>query len=140
MQTQPPEETSSSPSNGYRILMAEQDAFIRQMSGVKFESAGSAFLGIDNVQDIVDQAIQFKPDLISLGVLFPGDIDGFDAIQKLKSDPRTQNIPVFFLTNLGQEKEVQRGKNLGAAGYLISAEYAPHEVADIYLQYLKDHE
>jgi CheY-like chemotaxis protein len=55
-------------------------------------------------------------------------MDGFSVLKTLKEDAVTKNIPVMLLTNLGQDEDVQRGKQLGAVGYLVKANITPSEV------------
>ena len=58
------------------------------------------------------------PDLILLDINMP-DVNGFEAIKKLKSDERYKNIPVVFLTSNGNKDSLIKGIKLGAVDYLI---------------------
>ena len=57
------------------------------------------------------------PDLILLDVMMPV-MDGYAVIQQLQDDPRTQHIPVVFLTALASAEEEERGLAAGAADYI----------------------
>ena len=57
-------------------------------------------------------------DLILLDVRMPG-MDGFQVCQALKSDPRTSNVPVIFVTAQNDSEEESFGLQLGAADYII---------------------
>ncbi len=59
-----------------------------------------------------------KPDLVLLDILMP-KMNGFLVFEALKDDPATSNIPVIFITAKSEEKDIQRGCQLGAAKYLI---------------------
>jgi len=65
----------------------------------------------------LELAIEAPPDLILLDVMMP-EIDGFETCRRLKADPRSQAIPVFFLTALSDGESEARGLALGAADYL----------------------
>lgn len=57
-------------------------------------------------------------DIIILDIQMPG-LDGFDTAKYLKSNPKTQNIPVIFLTAAFKEEEFQqKGFEIGAIDYL----------------------
>jgi two-component system sensor histidine kinase/response regulator len=57
-------------------------------------------------------------DIIILDIQMPG-MDGFDTAKFLKSNPRTQNIPIIFLTAAFKEEEFQqKGFEIGAIDYL----------------------
>jgi putative two-component system response regulator len=57
------------------------------------------------------------PDLILLDVVMP-DLDGFEVCRLLKSDPKTAQIPVIFLTAQSDIKDEQDGFDLGASDYI----------------------
>jgi DNA-binding response OmpR family regulator len=58
-----------------------------------------------------------KPDLILLDVKMP-DMDGYEAIKKLKSDARFKEVPVIFLTAMSDEQNEIEGLKLGAVDYI----------------------
>ncbi len=59
-----------------------------------------------------------RPDLILLDIMMP-DIDGFEVCRRLKESSETRDIPVLFLTALGEDKDVAKGLALGGDGYII---------------------
>jgi len=58
-----------------------------------------------------------KPDLIMLDVGMP-DMDGYEAIKKLKSDDRFKEVPVIFLSAKNDEQSEMEGLKLGAVDYI----------------------
>lgn len=80
-------------------------------------------------KDPVAVVIKEQPDLILTGVVMPV-MDGYSAAELIKADARTKKIPLVFLTNHGQKKDIDRGMHLGAVGYLVKAHHAPSEVID----------
>ncbi|BAY14364.1 response regulator receiver signal transduction histidine kinase [Anabaenopsis circularis NIES-21] len=57
------------------------------------------------------------PDLILLDVMMPG-MDGFETCQHLKKDPRSEDIPVIFMTALSETADKVKGLRLGAVDYI----------------------
>ncbi|MDM8555438.1 response regulator [Desulfococcaceae bacterium HSG7] len=57
------------------------------------------------------------PDLILLDIMMPG-MDGFELCKKLKASPKTEDIPVIFLTAKTQSKDIAKGFQIGAADYV----------------------
>lgn len=57
------------------------------------------------------------PDLILLDVMMPGE-SGFETCAKLKSDPKTSDIPVIFLSALDDVKSKVRGLKIGGVDYV----------------------
>jgi putative two-component system response regulator len=58
-----------------------------------------------------------RPDLILLDVMMPV-MDGYQVLSKLQADPRTQAIPVIFVTAMNSMDDEERGLELGAADYI----------------------
>ena len=70
-------------------------------------SAAKLFKTLENI----------TPDLILLDIRMP-EMNGYEAIKKLKADPRYAGIPVIFLTALDDEESEVEGFDLGAADYI----------------------
>ena len=73
------------------------------------------------------------PDLVLLDVVMPG-LDGHEVCQRLKADPRTRDIPVIFLTSLGEVEDERRGLELGAADYITKPISPPILMARVQTQ------
>ncbi|MCL2197992.1 MAG: response regulator [Defluviitaleaceae bacterium] len=72
------------------------------------------------VKDGANAIIKAKeslPDLILLDVIMPG-MDGFDVLVELKSDKRTAEIPVIFITGMQTNDKESEGLSIGAMDYI----------------------
>ncbi|PSB05914.1 diguanylate cyclase response regulator [Pleurocapsa sp. CCALA 161] len=65
----------------------------------------------------VDLATKNSPDLILLDISMP-DLDGFKVCQLLKSDRRTENIPIIFISAFQKVEEKTQAFNLGGNDYI----------------------
>jgi len=74
-----------------------------------------------------------KPDIILLDVEMP-EMNGYEAITKLKSDDKYKEIPVIFLTSMNDEESKKKGFSLGAIDYI----YKPFDSTSL-LQLLETH-
>ena len=63
------------------------------------------------------------PDLILMEIEIPV-INGFEALEILKSKPETRDIPVIFVTSRAGEEDRSKGLALGAADYIVKP-YTP---------------
>jgi signal transduction histidine kinase len=68
-------------------------------------------------ESALEQVEYRRPDLILLDVMMPG-IDGFETCRRLKANPRSQDIPVIFMTALSDTLDRVRGLELGAVDYI----------------------
>lgn len=66
----------------------------------------------------LELAIEQPLDLILMDVVMPG-MDGFEALRWLKSESRTQHIPVIFVTAMTEFEDEERGFALGAVDYIV---------------------
>jgi two-component system response regulator len=57
------------------------------------------------------------PELILLDLKLP-KVDGFEVLKKLRSDPRTQLLPVVILTSSKEQQDIVNGYGLGANSYV----------------------
>jgi DNA-binding response OmpR family regulator/DNA-binding CsgD family transcriptional regulator len=67
-----------------------------------------------------------QPDLILLDVMMPG-LDGFETCRRIKADPKYTDVPIFFMTALGDPVDKVRGLQAGAADYIAKPIF-PEEV------------
>jgi CheY-like chemotaxis protein len=62
--------------------------------------------------------ISQAPRLVLLDLKLP-KIDGLEVLQRMKSDPRTQSIPVVVLTSSKEQSDIVRSYNLGVNSYIV---------------------
>lgn len=112
----------------HRILVIDDDEFLLDMYSVKFREQGFAveiaFGGEEGLKKIKDG---FAPDVILLDIIMP-NMDGFEFLEKIKSDNLLGKAKVVILTNLGQKEDIEKGLRLGAVDYIIKAYLTPTEV------------
>ncbi|MDQ6992597.1 MAG: two-component system response regulator [Mariprofundus sp.] len=58
-----------------------------------------------------------QPDLILLDIMMPG-LSGYDVCKQLKDNPLTRQIPVIFVTAMGEVEDESKGFTLGAVDYM----------------------
>lgn len=86
-----------------------------------------------NGEDAVRIAQSELPTVVLLDVMMPG-MDGFETCQRLKSDPRTRDAAVIFLSALTDVSDKVRGLEEGAADYIIKPFFPDEVVARVKLQ------
>jgi DNA-binding response OmpR family regulator len=100
-----------------KILLVEDDIFLVKVYKLKLEKQGYEVMYLQDGSQVAEHVASFKPDLILLDIVMPIK-DGFQVLTELKSNPKTANIPILILSALQMEKDVARGKELGADEYL----------------------
>ncbi len=109
------------------ILLVEDDPFLIDIYTTKLEESGFSVEVANDGEVALRKARENKPDLVILDIVLP-QIDGWEILKRIKSEPEFKNLKVIILSNLGQKEEVEKGIKLGAAKYLIKAHYTPSQV------------
>ncbi|MBO3737027.1 response regulator transcription factor [Actinoplanes flavus] len=108
------------------VLVADDDADIRELVAFKLEQAGLEVLTVGDGQAAVDTARARRPTLAVLDVSMPG-LSGIDVCRKLRSDPATAGTLIIMLTARVQEQDVEGGLGAGADDYLTKP-FSPREL------------
>jgi two-component system chemotaxis sensor kinase CheA len=53
---------------------------------------------------------------------------GFDVLTEMRMNPKFKDLPVIILSNLGQEEDIRRVKELGALDFLVKADISVNDV------------
>src|SRR4051812_17246832 len=112
------------PSIKKTILIVEDDLFLRELYELQFEQSGMNVDVAAGGKEGLQRAKGKRYDGILLDIMMP-DMNGIDVMKVLKQDQTTKDLPVIFLTNMGQENVVKEGMALGAIGYMIKSSYTP---------------
>jgi DNA-binding response OmpR family regulator len=108
------------------VLVADDDADIRDLVAFKLEQAGLEVLAVGDGQAAVDTARARLPTLAVLDVSMPG-LSGIDVCRMLRSDPSTAGMLIIMLTARVQEQDVEGGFSAGADDY-VTKPFSPREL------------
>ncbi len=81
------------------------------------ESYGLNVDAVESAEQALEYLKETKPDVVFMDHLMPG-MDGFQAIQAIKSNPQTATIPVMMYTSQEGELYLSQARALGAVGVL----------------------
>lgn len=70
-----------------------------------------------NGKSAIDLVERTNPDLILLDIMMP-EMDGFEVCKIIKSKEKHKNLPVIFLTALGEKSKIVKGFELGGVDYI----------------------
>jgi len=110
------------------ILIAEDERDIRDLITFTLTFAGHHVTATSNGEEAYEKAMEILPDLILLDVRMPR-MTGYEACAKIKSEDKTKQIPVVFLSAKGQEAEVNTGLAAGAKEYILKP-FAPDQLTE----------
>ena len=112
-----------------RILVIDDEAPIRLLCRVNLEAAGMEVREAEDGVVGLAAARDERPDAILLDVMMPG-MDGWQVLEGLLEDERTQEIPIVFLTARAELKDQARGLELGGVDY-VTKPFNPVDLAPL---------
>lgn len=112
-----------------KILLIEDDPFIQDIYETALEQAGFEVEIAGKGQQALKKLKDDLPDLVLLDIVLPGK-NGWEILEEIKNSSEISEVKVYVLSNLNQEDEVDKGKNLGADRYLVKAHYTPSQVVE----------
>ena len=100
-----------------KIFIVDDNLINRKLLAAILKKEGYELLEAEDGEKAVELAFREMPDLILLDIMMPG-IDGFEVCEKLKSNVRTSDIPIIFITGLDDKLNEAKGLGLGAVDYI----------------------
>ncbi|MBI4118142.1 MAG: response regulator [Parcubacteria group bacterium] len=119
-----------------KILIVEDDLFLSDLLAKRLGKEGFHFAIKLDGETGLEEARKTHPNLILLDLLLPG-MDGYEVLRQIKADPALKDTPVLIVSNLGQKDEVEKGMQLGAAGFLVKAHVDLDDIVAKIQQFLK---
>lgn len=124
-------ENGSAPAPGrrFRVLLADDN---RDMRDYVTELLSSRFdvTAAENGRVALEMALKNPPDVVLSDIMMP-DMDGFELLAEIRSNPETQTIPVILLSARAGEESRVEGMEAGADDYLIKPFTARELVARV---------
>jgi len=125
-----------------KVLFFLGDSLMGRLFEDVFVKAGFDVRIFYTYADVVEVVLEEKPDIL-LCDIFIGrtakeieTINGFQAIEILKENEITKNVPIIVLTTLCYQESVDQGLEAGALKYLCLTELSPYSVRNVFIEEL----
>lgn len=100
-----------------RVLVVDDDPNIVAVVSAILCGEGFEVFEATSGKQGLELASTTSPDVVLLDIMMP-EIGGFEVYRRLRLDPRTENLPVMFLTASMKTEHMNRSTELGASGYI----------------------
>ena len=121
------------------ILIVDDDSFLLDMYAIRFTQAGFMVETAMNAQETLTKLrAGLVPTVCLFDVVMP-TTDGFEMLELINQEHLIPTTVKIYLSNLGQEQDLARGKALGAASYIVKANSTPSEVVEHVNKVLQEH-
>jgi DNA-binding response OmpR family regulator len=108
------------------VLIADDDADIRDLVVFKLEQAGHRVIAVGDGAAALAAARSEKPDIAVLDIMMPG-MSGIDVCHEMRAHQDTASVPVIFLTARAQESDIEAGFAAAADDYVVKP-FSPREL------------
>lgn len=116
-------------SEAKRILLVEDDRFLRKAAEVRLRRAGYTVVTAADGEEALATASTMQPDLVLLDLIMPR-MQGFEVLRVMRTQRHLDGVPIIVLTNLSQDADRARAMTEGANGYLVKANMSLDALAD----------
>ncbi len=100
-----------------KVLVIDDSELIHRILRVRLAGERFRIFSASTAADGLAMARQLRPEVVLLDIDLD-DMDGFDVLQRLKSDPETESISVIFISATAETAHKVRGLDLGAVDFI----------------------
>ena len=114
-----------------KILIAEDDFFIRDIYSKVFSLSGyDVQVAVDGM-DALEKIKANNFEMVLLDIMMPR-MTGIDVLRNVRTtlQPPQKDIPIFIITNLGQQNVIEDAFKLGMDGYILKSQVSPQQIVD----------
>lgn len=116
----------STNSDQKQLLLIDDDPNLILLVKDYLEFRGYQVMTAENGREALEVLEQQIPDMIICDVMMP-EMDGYSLVQHVRENPKTEWIPVLFLSAKGQSQDRVKGLNTGADVYMVKP-FEPEEL------------
>ena len=116
----------NSQKDSKKLLLIDDDPNLILLVKDYLEFRGYQVMTAENGREALDILEQNIPDMIICDVMMP-EMDGYSLVNHIREEPRTNRIPVLFLSAKGQSQDRVKGLNEGADVYMVKP-FEPEEL------------
>ena len=111
-----------------KILIVDDDNFLLDMYALKFSQNNFEVYTATNGAHALDKIKGgLVPDVMLMDIIMP-EMDGFEVLTEINSKNLCSKAIKIILSNKSEQKDIDQGKALGVAGYIVKASSTPAEV------------
>jgi len=118
-----------------KVLVVEDSVTQREMITDLLKGSGLDVTVASDGVEALEQIEDLRPDLVVLDIVMPR-MNGYEVCRQIKSNPKTQNIPVVMCSSKGEEFDRYWGMKQGADAY-IAKPFQPTELVGTVKQLLR---
>ncbi|OGY29086.1 MAG: hypothetical protein A3F35_02060 [Candidatus Woykebacteria bacterium RIFCSPHIGHO2_12_FULL_45_10] len=120
-----------------KVLLIEDEKEVLELYKLKLTLDDYDVITATSGKEGLEKAFKENPDLIYLDIKMP-EMDGFEVLQRLRSEEATKTTPVVILSNFDEQEMIEKGLTLGANEYLIKSQFTPEDISSKVKNWVKE--
>jgi DNA-binding response OmpR family regulator len=112
-----------------KVLIIEDDNFLQGLEGSKLKTEGYQVTVASTGEEAMVKIHEEGIDLILLDLILP-NFDGFEILKKIKEDDKLKDIPVIVFSNLSEDKDIDKARNMGVSDFMVKSNFTLDELVD----------
>lgn len=112
-----------------KVLIIEDDNFLQGLEGSKLKTEGYQVIVASTGEEAMAKIHEEGIDLILLDLILP-NFDGFEILKKIKEDDKLKDIPVIVFSNLSEDKDIDKARNMGVSDFMVKSNFTLDELVD----------
>ncbi len=118
-----------------KILIIEDEEVLGELLRDHLTSEGYETYWEKDGEAGVAKLKEVKPDVVLLDMVMP-KMNGYETLEKIRSDEDIKEVPVIVISNSGQPVEIRHILDMGVKDYIIKAQFSPAEVLEKVHKYI----
>jgi len=106
------------PNEPKKIMIIEDDHFLSSLMKARLEKEGLTVIQAFDGEEAMQILKTELPSLIILDLIMP-KVTGFEVLQMISITPQLDQVPVIIVSNLAQDSDIEKARQLGAKEYFI---------------------
>jgi DNA-binding response OmpR family regulator len=101
-----------------KVMLIEDDKFLSSLLRARLEKDGVTVIQMFDGENAIQCLSEERPDLVVLDLIMP-KINGFEVLKSLSMTPGIDQTPVIIVSNLAQDSDIEKARQLGAKAYFV---------------------
>ena len=118
-----------------KLLLVDDDAFLRDMYATKFTEKGHTIEVAENGEQALKILREHTFEAVLLDMIMPG-MSGVELLKQIKTEKLGGSPVCIMLTNQSEDVEKRAALEAGASGYIVKAERIPSEVVEEVIKFI----
>jgi len=110
-------------------MLVEDDRFLSSLIKARLEKDGFEVLQAFDGDQAIEVLNGSRPNLVILDLIMP-KTNGFEVLKTISLTPGLDQIPVIIVSNLAQDSDIEKARELGAKEYFVKVKISIDDLVE----------